>query len=120
VDPAEALADLMEISSQVEASVLLHATEGVLASTVAPEREERLARAAQELLAAADEVAGHNGPLTHLAATTRSGGVFVVRDGERAIAAATAPSPTIGLVFYDLRVCLRETAAGNEQRDAPA
>jgi hypothetical protein len=29
------------------------------------------------------------------------------RDGERRIAATTAPDPTVGLVFYDLKSCLR-------------
>jgi hypothetical protein len=33
--------------------------------------------------------------------------VFVVRDGERTIAATTTPEPTVGLVFYDLKTCLR-------------
>jgi hypothetical protein len=33
--------------------------------------------------------------------------VFVVRDGDRLIAATTTPEPTVGLVFYDLKTCLR-------------
>jgi hypothetical protein len=33
--------------------------------------------------------------------------VALVTDGRRTIAATTAPEPTIGLVFYDLRTCLR-------------
>jgi hypothetical protein len=33
--------------------------------------------------------------------------VFVVRDGDRLIAATTTPEPTVGLVFYDLKSCLR-------------
>jgi hypothetical protein len=36
--------------------------------------------------------------------------VFVVRDGSRRIAATTGPSPTVGLVFYDLKSCLRGVA----------
>ena len=31
----------------------------------------------------------------------------VLRDGGRTIGAATTPEPTVGLVFYDLRSCLR-------------
>ncbi len=30
-----------------------------------------------------------------------------MRDGERLIAATTTPEPTVGLVFYDLKTCLR-------------
>jgi hypothetical protein len=41
--------------------------------------------------------------------------VFVVRDGSRRIAATTGPSPTVGLVFYDLKSCLRGT-----DEEAPA
>ncbi len=37
--------------------------------------------------------------------------MFVVRDGERTIAATTGPQPTVGLVFYDLKSCLRSVAA---------
>ena len=47
-------------------------------------------------------------PLTQLEAATRGGSVFVVRDGGRRIAATTRPEPTVGLVFYDLKSCLRQ------------
>ena len=30
-----------------------------------------------------------------------------MRDGARLIAATTTPEPTVGLVFYDLKTCLR-------------
>jgi len=48
--------------------------------------------------------------VTQLEASTQEGSVFVVRDGSRRIAATTGPSPTVGLVFYDLKSCLRGTA----------
>ena len=35
------------------------------------------------------------------------GSVFVVRDDERIVAAVTGREPTSGLVFYDLKTCLR-------------
>jgi len=34
----------------------------------------------------------------------------VVRDTERVIAATTSADPTVGLVFYDLKSCLRDAA----------
>ena len=37
--------------------------------------------------------------------------MFVVSDGERRIAATTGPAPTVGLVFYDLKSCLRNADA---------
>ena len=45
--------------------------------------------------------------VSQLEAATLTGSVFVVRDGDRLIAATTTPEPTVGLVFYDLKSCLR-------------
>ena len=45
--------------------------------------------------------------MSQLEASTVAGSVFVVRDGDRLIAATTSPEPTVGLVFYDLKTCLR-------------
>jgi hypothetical protein len=36
--------------------------------------------------------------------------VFVVRDQDRSIVATTSADPTSGLVFYDLKTCLRALA----------
>jgi hypothetical protein len=41
----------------------------------------------------------------------------VVRDGDRLIAATTTPEPTVGLVFYDLKTCLR--GLGEEEKPKP-
>jgi hypothetical protein len=43
------------------------------------------------------------------------GSFFVVRDGERLVAAVTARDPTVGLVFYDLKTCLRLAAEEPEK-----
>jgi len=90
VDAAQALADLTEISSQIEAAVVAEADGKVLASTFADDaRAERLATASRTLLAAAEQVRGESGaPLAQLEAATADGSVLVVRDGERLIAAA--------------------------------
>lgn len=110
MDAASALADLAEISSQIEAAALLSADGTVVASTLHdPRPNERLARAAHDLLAAGDEIAGER-KLTRLEAALRSGSIFVVRDGDRSIVATTTAGPTSGLVFYDLQVCLRAVA----------
>jgi predicted regulator of Ras-like GTPase activity (Roadblock/LC7/MglB family) len=113
VDAARALADLTEISSQIEAAVVFETGGNVLASTLGDQaRGERLAGAARALLAAAEQVRGEEGaPLAQLEAATTNGSVFVLRDGERLIAATTTPEPTVGLVFYDLKSCLRAVAA---------
>ena len=112
MDAEGALADLMEISSQVEVAVVLDADGSVAGATAAGERADRLAQAARELVAAAEQVRTPGGEraLTQLEAATRAGSVFVVRGDEHTIAATTAQGPTVGLVFYDLTTCLRSLA----------
>jgi predicted regulator of Ras-like GTPase activity (Roadblock/LC7/MglB family) len=106
MDPAKALADLTEISSQIEAAVLAAESGDVLASTfVDAARGEQAGRAAADLLQAARSASREG--LVQLEAATEDGSVFVVRDGGHLIAAITGPNPTVGLVFYDLKTCLR-------------
>jgi len=118
MDAASALADLTEISSQVDAAVLLDEGGAVLASTLEDDaRSERIARTAVELLHAADERLGREGrSILRLEASLREGSVFAVREAGRSIVATTSPSPTSGLVLYDLKACLRSL----EQADEPA
>src|SRR5688500_14334475 len=78
------------------------------ASTVAePGRGEGVSRAASELVAAAGEVGDAGPELVQLQAATPRGSLFVVRDERHLAAAITAPKPTVGLIFYDLKTCLR-------------
>jgi len=111
MDTAQALADLTEISSQVEAAVLFGEGGEVAGSTLADELAGRaLAVAAGELLARAGSL-GDGGEVAQVEASTPDGSVFVVREGARRIAATTGPDPTVGLVFYDLKSCLRDLEA---------
>jgi hypothetical protein len=117
MDAASALADLLEISSQVDAAVLLGGNGSVAASTLASEAGgERLARAGLGLLAGAEELlAGGRAP-TQIEAALREGSIFVVREGERTIVARSGPKPSSQLVFYDLRSCLRAAAPAKRKR----
>jgi predicted regulator of Ras-like GTPase activity (Roadblock/LC7/MglB family) len=116
--PAQALADLTEISTQVEAAVVFDREGTVLGSTADDERAGRLAATALELARAAEGTAG-NQQFVQLDVALRDGSVFVVSDGDRLIAATTAPEPTVGLVFYDLKSCLRGLAAEPEAKPKP-
>ena len=120
MDAKQALADLTEISSQIRSAVLLDEGGAVSASTLADERAARMAGAARELLAAAERTRPGLGPgtLAQLEVATLDGSVFVVRDHGRVIAATTSPEPTVGLVFYDLKSCLRSATEGKPK--APA
>lgn len=117
MDIASALADLSEISSQIEAAVVFDPDGAVLGSTVADEaRSKRVARTALELLDAAADAAPATGrAVTQIEAALREGSLFVVAGSERGIAASTTPDPTSGLVLYDLRTCLRSIAAEPEK-----
>jgi predicted regulator of Ras-like GTPase activity (Roadblock/LC7/MglB family) len=120
MEAAQALADLTEISSQIEGAVLADAEGSVVASTFPDdEHAAAVARAAVELLAAAEETRGEGTqPLIQLQAALPEGSVFVVRDDRHLVAAVTRPDPTVGLVFYDLKTCLR--LVGGEPAKKPA
>jgi predicted regulator of Ras-like GTPase activity (Roadblock/LC7/MglB family) len=111
MDAAQALADLTEISSQIQAAVLFDEEGSVHGSTLgADDAAQAFADAASALLERAAGFRSQGGTVTQLDASTAGGNVFVVRDGARRIAATTGPEPTVGLVFYDLKSCLRSSA----------
>ena len=62
--------------------------------------------------------------LSQLEVATGEGSVFAVRDEEFLIVASTPPEPTVGLIFYDLKTCLRnlreqpEDVVGDERAEA--
>jgi predicted regulator of Ras-like GTPase activity (Roadblock/LC7/MglB family) len=131
VDAAQAIADLTEISPQVREVAVIGA-DGMLIGSNAPDdaTAARLVEAAKHLVAEADAL---RSGISQLEVATVAGSVFVVRDGDRLIAATTTPEPTVGLVFYDLKTCLRSVeepkpaakrpraaAKSKEEDDAPA
>ena len=109
-DGQTALAELMEISTQIETAVLFGADGAVVASTLTDERAKQVAASARALF----EEAGRAGmgELTHLEAVTGDGSLFVVSEGDLLAAVSTSygSEPTAGLIFYDLKACLRKAA----------
>jgi predicted regulator of Ras-like GTPase activity (Roadblock/LC7/MglB family) len=103
-----ALDELNEISSQIESAVLFGADGAVVASTLPALRAKQVAASAKVLFEEASRAA--TGELTHLEAATGDGSLFIVREGELLVAASTGVEPTAGLVFYDLKACLRKAA----------
>jgi predicted regulator of Ras-like GTPase activity (Roadblock/LC7/MglB family) len=133
MDAAQAIGDLTEISPQVRRVVALAADGSVLGSNLPGDAAaRRLADGAGRLVEAAEAM---RPGIQQLEAATVYGSVFVVREAERTIAATTTPEPTVGLVFYDLKTCLRSIdgprkpapkrkaaakTAAKEDGDAPA
>jgi hypothetical protein len=119
MDAQQALADLTEISSQIQAAVVFDEQGRVAAATLEEGRAGGLAEGAGRLLRQAQDVqVGSGASLIQLEAATDEGSVFVVADGPTRIAATTAPDPTVGLVFYDLKSALRSIAAKPAARKA--
>jgi hypothetical protein len=107
MDAAQALSELTELSSQIEQAIVLGADGSVLASTGDEAATQTLARGALDLVSAAFELRS-NAPseVTRVEIELAEGGLFVLCEGGRTIAARTGPDATAGLVVYDLRTCL--------------
>jgi predicted regulator of Ras-like GTPase activity (Roadblock/LC7/MglB family) len=115
MNPEQALADLTEISSQIEAAVVFDEQGNVVGSTLDDaSRAGQLATAARELLRTAEEVKPGS-TLTQFEIATTEGSLFLVRDDQTSIAATTGGNPTVGLVFYDLKSTLRNLKKEEEQ-----
>jgi predicted regulator of Ras-like GTPase activity (Roadblock/LC7/MglB family) len=112
MDATAALERLRDISSQVRAAVIFERGGKVVGSTLADEASVGVAQEAEDLLAQAEQrrptEADSASEFAQLEVALQRGSVFVVRHDDRLIAATTAPEPTVGLVFYDLKSCLRE------------
>lgn len=125
MDAGRALAELTDLSSQIDDAVIVDAKGSVLASTFEDEaRAARVGEAALALGRAADDAAPARPSLAQVHATLPGAGVFLVTDGERTIAALTRPDPVAGLVLYDLKATLRsiaqpEAAAPKKKKAAP-
>ncbi|NUT54974.1 MAG: hypothetical protein HOQ03_03180 [Thermoleophilia bacterium] len=121
---AAALADLTEISSHVDAAVVVDDAGTALAATGGGHDAGRLAEVGLELLAAADEDFGRRRSVTRLEVALREGSVFAVREPGLAIVARTGPAPASQLVLYDLSACLQAVvgarAAKRPRRTAKA
>src|SRR5881392_2823579 len=124
MDAAAALERLQEISSQVRAAVIFERGGKVVGATLADDqRAKQVAEEAEALLADAEQRRDRadGDEFAQLEVALQAGSVFIVRDGDRLIAATTPPEPTVGLVFYDLKSCLRDldAAAPPNKRAAP-
>jgi predicted regulator of Ras-like GTPase activity (Roadblock/LC7/MglB family) len=109
MDVAQALTELRQLSSQVEAAVVLDGDGNVLGGD--PEyRAEELASVARDLRRTAEEL-GAQEP-TRVEVEVAEGAVFVLTEHGRTIVARTRSEPPAGLVVYDLRTCLHSLAQG--------
>jgi hypothetical protein len=118
VDAARALADLVEISPQIETAAVLAADGEMVGSIGVPEaRATVLARSVRELLDGAAASRTEDRRVTQLLAALGEEEVYTVTGAEeRTIVAVVSKRSAPGLVFYDLKRCL----AALEETDAEA
>jgi predicted regulator of Ras-like GTPase activity (Roadblock/LC7/MglB family) len=112
MDAAEALAELKELSTQIDVVALTTRSGELVASTASGDPARRLARLAADMATRAEQVQRDLGreALAQLQAATPDGCVFIVAEGDQLAVATTGPDPTVGLVFYDLKTLLRQLA----------
>ena len=119
MDAAQALKELMDLSSQISAAIALDGEGSVLAvSTEDPAAAEALTTSTLELVAAAENLGADGGEVTRVEVELEEGAFFVVREGGRIVGATTGPKPTSGLVVYDLRTCAQTIAAAPKKKRA--
>jgi predicted regulator of Ras-like GTPase activity (Roadblock/LC7/MglB family) len=108
VEPARALADLVEISPQLQAAAVVAGDGEIVGSVGVPEaRAGVVAGAVRELLDGAAFRAESR--VTQVHAELDDGDVFAVTgDDECTIVAVASGRPAPGLVFYDLKRCLSQ------------
>jgi hypothetical protein len=108
MDAAAALADLVEISPQIEAAAVVAGDGELTGSVGVPEsRGAVLARAVLELLVGAAAFRSDHGRVTQLHAELADADVFAVAGAdEQAIVAVARERTSPGLVFHDLKRCL--------------
>ena len=109
----QALEELLDVSEDVVAAVILDAEGEPIAASVGDDEARSAAEIAAAMLTYADALR-KEATASRLEAATSQGGVFVVREGERAIVAATGADPVAGLVLHDLRTALKN--AGRRAR----
>jgi predicted regulator of Ras-like GTPase activity (Roadblock/LC7/MglB family) len=105
MDADEALEELLRVSEDIRAAVVFDRGGEPIAATMLDEDARELAALGDAMLAYADSLRD-TPAVRQLEALTPDGGVYVVRNGERAVVAIAAPGSLVGLVQHDLRTLL--------------
>lgn len=110
MDAEQALAELTEISSQIELALIFDPRGELIGTTLADQRvAESLAFGATALFACSRRVAAEErGEPTQIELTYPEGSVLLVREGDLRIFAVASPDLIAGLAFFELRTCLKK------------
>ena len=118
MDAGQALAELTEISSQIEFAVVFDSRGELIGSTLTDrEVAEALARGGSELFATAGTAGGEErGDPAQVELGLSEASILLAREGDLRILAVTQPDPIAGLVFFDLSICLRKVAGAEPKK----
>jgi predicted regulator of Ras-like GTPase activity (Roadblock/LC7/MglB family) len=111
----QALTELLDVSEDVVAAVILDGEGEPIAASVGDDEARSAAEIAAAMLAYAGALRSE-ATARRLVATTSQGSVFVVREGDRAIVATTGTDPVAGLVLHDLRAALKKTGRRTREK----
>ncbi|MHB0979365.1 MAG: hypothetical protein ACYC5Q_04680 [Thermoleophilia bacterium] len=114
----KAFKEMLEISTDVDKAVLFAGDE-VVVSNFSESLQGTMVKKAHELAAAGAGRAADMGsaPLTQMVVETTGGMVFLVRepeDGGMGILATAKKDSRIGLVFYDMKTCIRDAQEADD------
>jgi predicted regulator of Ras-like GTPase activity (Roadblock/LC7/MglB family) len=114
----QALAELTEISSQIELALIFDSRGELVGTTLADNHlADYLAFGATALFACSRRVtAEERGEPTQIELTYPDASVLLVRDGDLSIMTFTSPDPISGLAFFELRACLKKLVGGKPKR----
>ena len=120
MDAAQAIGELMQLSSQITAAIALGEDGSVLASSTDDQAAvASMSSSTLDLVSAAADLGPDGGEVTRVEVELEEGAFFVVREGDRTVAATTGPKPTSGLVVYDLRTCAQAIDSAPKKKRGP-
>lgn len=119
MDANDALEELLRVSDDVRAAVVFDRGGEPEASNLPDEEAAEIGALADAMLAYAGTLR-EDAELRGLRAVTPDGDVYLVRDGDRAVAAVAAPGSLAGLVQHDLRTLLGSLPRTRQRRRAVA
>jgi hypothetical protein len=115
----QALRELMDVSEDILAAVILDRKGESAAATVDDDAARTAAEIAGGMLAYADALRTA-ASVERFEAVTPDGSLFVVREEGRTAIAATGQDPVVGLVYHDLRATLRKLGRRTKEKASAA
>jgi predicted regulator of Ras-like GTPase activity (Roadblock/LC7/MglB family) len=120
----KAFQEMLDISTDLDKAILFRGDE-VIVSNFPESLQASMVAKAKELAALGEQQGKDMGgsPLTQLVVETGTGSVFVVREateGGMGVLATGKKDSRVGLVFYDMKTCIRDAQETEEMFTPPA